>query len=256
MDGVMAWSSGLRARWWAALNYAGGAGVIVLGASGGATHGAVRVVLIIAAAGVGVVQLVAAQRRERATTRIAEETRTVTNNAMSNAFTPLLALLAEFVVATGAAQRARLRAQLRTSAVYAASLAIGPEQGVRACLFEADDPDEPRTLTWTHVYAGRADEPTSVFTAGTTRGDEALTMLRDNTFVFSADTETEPPAGWQEHPHAYRTFLAVPVHANGRSLGMLTVDSLTAGDLDANRDKPILDVLARILAVCTVQETA
>ncbi len=253
---VTRWPTSLAPHWWAALNYVGGAGVIVLGALGGANHGAVRVVLFTGAAVVGIVQLFAQQRRTQSAKDIAEETRTVTNNAISYAFTPLLATLADFVDATDPLTRARIKSELRTSTVYAASLAIGPDQGVRACLYEVDDPDAPRQLVWAHVYAGRGDEPKSTFTADTVRGDAALAMLRDNTHAFCADTESDPPPGWQEHPHVYRTFLAVPVLAQGRPLGMLTVDSLTAGDLRPERDRPILEVLARILAAAAAEESS
>jgi GAF domain-containing protein len=247
---MTAWSIGLRARWWAALNYAGGAGVIVLGASGGATHGTERVVLIACAAGVGVVQLLAQQRRERSTTRVAEDTRTITNNAISNAFTPMLGLVAELVGTTGAAEQERIRGLIRVSAAYAASFAIGPEQGVRACVFDVDDAEHPTQLAWSRIHAGRGDEPRSTFVAGTVRGDTALAMISTDTFQFCRDTLAAPPPGWHEgHQHEYRTFLAVPIRAGGRALGMLTVDSLTAGDLEPDRDRPILDVLAHILAV-------
>lgn len=247
---MASWTNAVGPRAWATLNYLSGAGVVVLGALGGANHGPSRVGLFAGAAVVAVIQLSAAQRRERAAKDIAEETRTVTNNAISNAFTPLLGLVVAVLEATDEASREPLRAQLRTSVVYAASYAIGPDQGVRACVFGVDDPDRPSILTWSGVHAGRADEPRSVFRAGTVRGDEAFAMLADDGFAFCADTEADPPPGWDEgHPHEYRTFLAVPVRAAGQAVGMLTVDSLTAGDLQPDRDRPILLVLARILAV-------
>lgn len=238
-------------RAWAALNYASAAAIVVLGAFGGASHGAVQWLLVALAAALAVVQLVAQQRRGRAVESIADETRTVAANAASNAFAPLLGLLVKLAEARTRAARHLIRAQVTRSVAYAASYAIGPDLGVRSCVFLlADDAAGGRELRWTGVHAGRADEPHSVFAAGTVRGDLALAMLADDGFQFCADTEAAPPPGWTEgHPHAYRTFLAVPVRAAGRAWGMLTVDSLTAGDLDPDRDRPILVVLAHILAV-------
>lgn len=235
-------------RVWAALNYASAAAIVVLGAFGGASHGVVQWLLVAAAAGVAVLQLVAQQRRERAAKDIADETRTVAANAASNAFAPLLGLLVKLAEAQTPQARRVIRAQVTRSVAYAASFAIGPDQGVRSCVFLLADGG--RQLRWTGVHAGRPDEPHSVFTAGTVRGDQALAMLADDTMVFCGDTERDPPPGWSEaHPHRYRTFLAVPVRAAGRAWGMLTVDSLTAGDLDPDRDRPILVVLAHILAI-------
>jgi hypothetical protein len=80
-------------RGWTAVNYASAAAVVVLGALGGANHGVAQWILVGLAAVLAVVQLVAQQRRQRATRDVADETRTVANNAMSNAFAPLLGLL-------------------------------------------------------------------------------------------------------------------------------------------------------------------
>ncbi|SHG67770.1 GAF domain-containing protein [Jatrophihabitans endophyticus] len=238
----------LGPRGWTAVNYASAAAIVVLGALGGASHGIGQALLVGAAAVLAVVQLVAQQRRERAAKSIADETRTVTVNAASNAFAPLLGLLVKLAEARTETARRLIRAQVTRSVAYAASYAIGPDLGVRSCVFLLADGG--RELRWSGVHAGRPDEPHSVFTAGTVRGDLALAMIADDGVAFCADTEAAPPPGWAEgHPHTYRTFLAVPVRAAGRAWGMLTVDSLTAGDLDPGRDRPILVVLAHILAV-------
>lgn len=240
--------SAVGPRVWTGLNYVSAAAVVVLGALGGASHGTAQVLLVAGAALVAVVQLVAQQRRGRAIRSVADAVRTVSANAASNAFAPLLGMLVKLAEARDPARRRELRAQITRSVAYAACYAIGPDVGVRSCVFMlAADGSE---LRWTGVHAGRSDEPHSVFSAGTVRGDLALAMLADDGSAFSADTEARPPPGWAEgHPHMYRTFLAVPVRAAGRAWGMLTVDSLTAGDLDLERDRPILVVLAHILAV-------
>ena len=41
------------------------------------------------------------------------------------------------------------------------------------------------------------------------RVEAALDMVEQDTFAFCRDTESDPPPGWEEHPHDYRTFLAV-----------------------------------------------
>jgi GAF domain-containing protein len=81
-------------------------------------------------------------------------------------------------------------------------------------------------------------------------------MVVDDGFLFCADVERDPPPGWRVHPHVYRTFLAVPVRAADHAVGMLTVDSLTVGDLDSDRDTPVLRVLARILAISQLGSAA
>ena len=137
--------------------------------------------------------------------------------------------------------------------LYAASASIGPDHAVRACYFALEwDDARPVRLRWSGQVAGRADEPRSPFEAGTVSGDAAIAMVQDDSYLFCRDIETDPPPGWDAHDHVYRTFLSVPVRGVEHATGMLTIDSLRPGDLDAERDRPILIVLARILAISQI----
>ncbi len=256
-------------RRWDALNAAATIVLVVAGALVGITHGSARYGWLAVAVALTALQVLAtsrvraAQRRAtRAAEQVAEDIRTSANYAISAAFTPILRLVTELFEARDDTQRAAIRAQIVTSVVYAAASSIGPDQGVRACFFVLDEDDDaagdarPRRLRWTGQQAGRADEPRSPFVAGTESGDAAIAMVMDDSYLFCRDIEVDPPPGWDAHEHAYRTFLSVPVRGVDHATGMLTVDSLQPGDLDPDRDRPIVLVLARILAISQISAGA
>ena len=247
------------ARIWDSLNASSTVALVLTGALLGVTHGTARVAWVITAAGMAGLQVFAQARRrsvaKQATAtaeQLADDIRTSTNYAISNAFTPILRLVTELFEAPDEASRALIRGQIEVSVLYAASSAIGPDVGVRACFFVLEqDAGGPLRLQWSGQLAGRADEPKSRFERGTPSGDAALTMVVDDHYLFVRDM-AEPPPGWDGHDHLYRTFLAVPVRAADHASGMLTVDSLAPGDLEPDRDKPVLTVLARILAISQI----
>jgi hypothetical protein len=248
-------------RVWAGIDAGSTAALVVAGALIGVTHGSARVGWVAVAAAMALTQLLAQARRRVAARRairdarqLADDIRTSTNYAISNAFMPILRLVTELFEAADDSTRAMIRAQIATSVVYAASSAIGPDVGVRACFFVLDPTS--RRLAWSGLQAGRDDEPKSEFAAGTTAGDLAVSMVVEDGYLFCADVELDPPPGWHDHPHVYRTFLAVPVRAADHAVGMLTVDSLAPGDLDPDRDTPVLRVLARILAISRIGSAA
>ncbi|WP_375497430.1 hypothetical protein [uncultured Jatrophihabitans sp.] len=255
-------------RRWDALDAAATIALVVAGALVGITHGAARYSWLAVAVALTSLRVLAASRARaaqrratRAAEQIAEDIRTSANYAISDAFTPILRLVTELFEAGDEVQREAIRAQIVTSVVYAAAASIGPDHGVRACFFVLDvdtdpDGDGPRRLRWTGQQAGRADEPRSPFVAGTESGDAAIAMVMDDSYLFCRDIESDPPPGWDAHDHVYRTFLSVPVRGVDHATGMLTVDSLRPGDLDPERDKPIVLVLARILAISQISAGA
>jgi hypothetical protein len=245
---------------WEGLNVLATAALVVAGALVGITHGAARGWWLAGAVALTLVQLVAQARRRAAGRRatrdaaeLAQSIRRQTNYAISDAFMPILRLVTELFEARTEAARDTIRRQIETSVVYAASASIGPDHGVRACFFVLDETEDgPQRLRWSGQQAGRADEPKSPFVAGTESGDAAIAMVLDDSFLFCRDIEVDPPPGWDAHDHVYRTFLSVPVRGADTATGMLSVDSLHPGDLEPDRDKPILTVLARILAVSQI----
>ncbi len=129
--------------------------------------------------------------------------------------------------------------------LYSAALLIGPDR-VRACWFELDE-RSPRALRPV-LHEGRAGGPRTTFVEGTVAGDSVFELLTANAHRFCEDIRVDPPPGWDPtHPHDYQTFLAVPVVAGTKAYGLLTVDSLVAGDLTEG-DVPLLRLLAGLLA--------
>jgi GAF domain-containing protein len=97
-------------------------------------------------------------------------------------------------------------------------------------------------------YAGRADEPLTVFEEGTVEGDSAFAMIRHNQHVVAADVDADPPPGWRgSAQHGYRSFVAVPVVAGHKAFGMLTVDAIEPGGVTA-AEVPFVRLLAGLLA--------
>jgi hypothetical protein len=247
---------------WRGVNAAAALSLAMLGGGAAVTNGAVRIVLlagVVAVTGIQQAgQWVRDKADERATTsaeRIAEDIRSTTNAALSGAFMPLLRLLAKIEEADSEDERAKLREAAIASVVHAAPAVLGPDN-TRASYFvlEAESAGEPLRLRF-HTAAGRVDEPHTVFDASTEAGKAAFQMLIEDEYTFCDDTVAAPPAGWQEHPHQYRTFLAVPVRGDLEIVGMLTVDAPSPGDLSIDLDLPIMLVLARILAVSQIAQS-
>jgi GAF domain-containing protein len=136
-----------------------------------------------------------------------------------------------------------LQGQATVVVLAAAAEVLGADR-LRSCFFALDG---DRTLRPAGFH-GRAEQPRSVFVAGTLIGDYALGLLERREDLFCPDITADPPPGWQPGGHAYRTFLAVPVATEARAFGIMTIDGLSAGDLTAD-DVAAARVFARLLAV-------
>jgi hypothetical protein len=213
----------------------------------GTSHGSARAwwiaVNLLAVAGAVVAQAIEQRRRERE--RRAVETVAIDMRvAMNDALDPIVRQLGKIAV-SGRRDRDELREQTVPMVLYSAALLIGPDR-VRACWFELDE-RAPRALRPV-LHEGRAGGPRTTFVEGTVAGDSVFELLTANAHRFCKDVHVDPPPGWDAtHPHDYQTFLAVPVVAGTKAFGLLTVDSLVAGDLTEG-DVPLLRLLAGLLA--------
>jgi transcriptional regulator with GAF, ATPase, and Fis domain len=178
---------------------------------------------------------------ERAAIDAAVEMRVTINDALD----PIVRQLGRIATATNRQERGNLReATIPMILDSAAHLIKG--RRVRACWFRIEE-GRPRRLVPAQ-YAGRADEPVTVFEEGTTEGDSAFGMIRHNQHVQSSDVDRYPPVGWHgSADHGYRSFVAVPVVAGHTAFGMLTVDAMNAGGVSRS-EVPFVRLLAGLLA--------
>ncbi len=174
------------------------------------------------------------------------EVRVETRVAMNDALDPILRLLGNLALEGDEVVRNQMRAQAIPLVLKTAAEFIGPDRS-RACWFKLE-PGPPRRLEPTD-FAGRAGSPSTTFTAGSPAGDAAIGMVLADEERLCEDIETAPPPGWDSTKERdYRTFISVSVIAGDTAYGMLTLDALDAGTLDAE-DKGLLRLMAGVLAV-------
>ncbi|MCO5993812.1 GAF domain-containing protein [Actinoallomurus rhizosphaericola] len=178
---------------------------------------------------------------EQAAIEAAVEMRVTMNDALD----PIVRQIGRIATATTRQERGNLREATVPMILDSAAHLIDAER-VRACWFRFA-PGKPRKLEPAQ-YAGRADEPVTVFEEGTVEGDSVFAMIRHNQHVVSLDVEADPPPGWHgSAQHGYRSFVAVPVVAGQRAFGILTVDAIdVAGVTEA--EVPFVRLLAGLLA--------
>jgi hypothetical protein len=178
---------------------------------------------------------------ERAAIDAAVEMRVTINDALD----PIVRQLGRIATAPNRQERGNLReATIPMVLDSAAHLIKGMR--VRACWFRMVD-GPPRRIEPVQ-YAGRADEPATVFVEGTPEGDSVFAMIRHNQHVQSANVDRDPPIGWYgSEGHDYRSFVAVPVVAGHVAYGMLTVDAMNAGGV-GRAEVPFVRLLAGLLA--------
>lgn len=170
---------------------------------------------------------------------------------MVNGLDPLVEELGKLVAARPEARAAVCEALIVQALNTAAGL-LGPPDGTRACYFETGTNEQGQLAVVPKHSTGRAGAPRSTFVQGNQAGDAVIAMLREDQTYYCHDTESDPPPGWEEHPHDYRTFVAVPARVCSstevESVGMLSVDALAPGDLKAS-DQALLRVLGSVIAV-------
>lgn len=98
-----------------------------------------------------------------------------------------------------------------------------------------------------HKSVGRKDAPDKFVDGDGARGDEVFAWLGHGKPLFEPDITLSELPGVDKSGDGYKTFISVPLLANEKAYGMLTVDAPTPGDLDES-DTAIIEVFASLLA--------
>jgi hypothetical protein len=210
--------------------------------------------LVVAAGGTWLTGRVAtrqARRRQWAAEDSERLARIDTRIQIADVLRPLAETLAKMPSLSKAEKKQQCESMKR-GVVDAAAELLGPDRS-RAGWFEYRDERPPRLVPVAELRRGRADPQRTEFIQGTLEGDSALQLLENDTTRFCPDVDLEPPPGWSREAHSdYRTFISAGVVAGDRKFGMLTLDSLEAGDLTDN-DVYAMSLLAKVLAAALAQ---
>ena len=255
------WRSGFASTW---AGLALTALAVVSAALLGFTHGVARVLWLVVGAAATLV-LFAANRahdaeraaRDAEVEELAESVRVKEHGAMASAVVPLLRLVNQVHEEPDPGERASLRRQAVTGVLNSCTAVCGPLGEVRACWYALDVHADGTVRGLRFVeYAGRADEPRVRFDASTATGRQVVDSLLADEQVFVADLRVTRPPAWDPADEAsghYVSFLAVPVRGEHQVHGMLTIDARHGGVLSAERDEPLIMLLARVLAAALAE---
>lgn len=230
----------------------------------GLTHGVARVLWSVVGLIAALVLFVAnrAHEAERAARDtevedLAEAARVTAHGAIASAVVPLLRLVNQIHEEPDPHARSSLRRQAVTGVLNSCTAVCGPLGEVRACWYALDVHADGRVLGLRFdEYAGRPDEPRVRFDASTATGRQVLDSLLADEQVFVADLRVTRPPAWDPSDVAsghYVSFLAVPVRGEHQVHGMLTIDARHGGVLTAERDEPLITLLARVLAAALAE---
>ena len=237
---------------------------VVAAALLGFTHGAARVVWLVVSALAALV-LFAANRaheavraaRDAEVEELAERARVKEHGVVASAVVPLLRLVNQIHEEPDPGVRAGLRRQAVTGVLGSCTAVCGPLGEMRACWYALDVRPDGTVQGLRFVeYAGRTDEPRVRFDASTATGRQVLDSLLADEQVFVADLRVTRPPAWgpgEEPSGHYESFLAVPVRGEHQVHGMLTIDARHGGGLVAERDEPLVTLLARVLAAALAE---
>jgi len=108
----------------------------------------------------------------------------------------------------------------------------------------------PKYLT-VEDHHGRVGRPKNFVDGDGGRGEAALKWLDLLESRFVPDIHQSKLPGWEGSGKGYRTFISAAIHADGKPLGMLTVDAPKPGDLDET-DRSVVEAFAALLSVTFV----
>lgn len=186
------------------------------------------------------------RRRQRDFADRLKEARSDAVVAINDALDPLVETMGQ-LAAEEPHERDGVLMKLITQALNSAAQVIGPER-TRVNFFVVDTSGPQRRLVCEHYSAGRAGQPSTVFTEGRPDGDFAFRLLENDEPYLCANVTKAPPPGWDaSRERGYITFISVPARVGKDSRGMVTADSLEEGDL-AEQDIPLLRVIGTIIA--------
>lgn len=206
---------------------------------------ALGVVMSVVGAAVPGYEQIRKERLRKGAEQAAIEAAVAMRVTLNDALDPIVRQLGRIATASTRHERGYLRGAIVPMILDSAAHLIDAER-VRACWFKLVE-GKPRRLEPAQ-YAGRADEPLTVFEEGTVEGDSAFAMIRHNQHLVSADVDADPPPGWRgSAQHGYRSFVAVPVVAGHRAFGMLTVDAIDPDGV-THAEVPFVRLLAGLLA--------
>lgn len=162
---------------------------------------------------------------------------------MHDMLMPLSVVVTDIIAAGRGQARRDAQQTLRQLVIDLAAENIGPKR-TRACFFEYSD-ESPRTLT-PRNWRGRNRQPQTCFVENTPRGNAVFDLIdkRESSLVRDVDMAQLP--GWTGNAE-YKTFICATVFSGNRVYGMLTLDSLHAGDL-YDDDLLLMCLLAQLLA--------
>ncbi|NOR03723.1 hypothetical protein HGK72_27110 [Mycolicibacterium fortuitum] len=181
-------------------------------------------------------------RRDLKLSELMADHKAETQHLVGNELHSLIQITAEAVATENRAERHGAARGARAALMSAAAHLVGAV-GTRANLFELSSDGQQMTLA-PGGFAGRGTRSRRTFTAGHKTFD--LTKAEQGRFVRSAKDELVG----SEKDVPYQTFMTYPVSVGpSRVHGVLTVDSLNTGDLDEDRDTPIMAVLSALIAV-------
>jgi transcriptional regulator with GAF, ATPase, and Fis domain len=182
-------------------------------------------------------------RERRVAVDLASAAKTDLRVAIADVLEPLTALLGQINKQTGVHKQHSVG--LATQALLNSASGLAGSTRARACFFRLQQ-GPPKRLN-PELWAGRSGKPHSNFLGGTAEGDAALAMCMSQERRYCEDVKANPPPGWSGTTSGYRTFVSVPVYAGNECFGMLTVDALNPGELAAETESGLVDVLAHLL---------
>ena len=167
----------------------------------------------------------------------------VTTNDM---LIPLSLAVTDVLTTTTATARREARQSLRQMTVAFAAEYVGPERS-RSCFYGLeDDPRSGRQVLRLRAWHGRNKPPRPRFDPADEAEAQVFALVDSLDSMLITDVQQVHLLGWTDIAE-YQTFVAVTVCAGETPLGLLTLDSLHAGDLTA-QDLDLMRLFAQLLA--------
>jgi GAF domain-containing protein len=190
-------------------------------------------------------QLAAERRTRDAAEQLAAEAVATYTLKVHDMLIPLALLVGEAVAAGRAGARKDAQSALRQMVVAFAAENVGPERS-RACFYQLAG-SAPRRHVDLRNWHGRHTVPRDRFTEDSPRGQLVMDIIRTRDARLVEDVDRAGLPGWSPGASEYKTFICAAVYAGDRVFGILTVDSLHAGDL-TDDDLDLARLFAQLLA--------